>query len=408
MITGKELWSGFCNQIKKIFPKNMCIYPSEMDIDSLKAIQKDKNIKFSNKNEIEETYGNSKISAVKDILKRNYYFLCKPRYWNVDINSNRQLKFNYTEVNTDFSKFIKQNKLKGILKILEKCSRLRNQISAPNSDLETNKDLKGENDELFILENLDDPRVLAGELNKIQTFLNETNELYSTESPNRKQMLKYLLVAMELYKILKQLEFQATLLKRALGDNKEDNNYIIERKRPASFIWKILSLLGLGRHRYQKISDGNGSSEFTLGELFKRSKIYRRMIRAYIDSNDNQKKISSIKRKLFRIKILLNKWVELYASKPTRNDERLHLLKLIYGQIQGILKFTKVKEKTTLVDLNGDPITAISFILNIDGIRQFLLNWRELYLTNRVFHSIKNLNPLDLIKAGLQILDRLP
>lgn len=397
MNIGEKIWSDFCKQIKKIFSRNMCIYPSEMDIDSLKKIQSKKNIDFSNKDEDKNI---TAYENVKDIVGRNYYTLYKPHYWKLKIDESNKISFG-REAGEDFEKYIKKNKLKDVLKILTKFRKFDSAISDPNSNLDNSE----ADDPSFILENLDNPTILAVELNKIKSSLEERNDLIAPEASKSKKRKKYLRVALNLYSTLKQIEFQAKLFESAQGDNKEDNDYIIERERRGGFIWNLLRKIGIGGKHYQEISEKNGSNEFNLGELFKRSKIYRRMIREYIDSDDGNKKMSSIQRKLFRIEVLLTKWVNLYAFQPTRSDERLHLSKTLYDQINNLLKFKEVNIKTKAKDLKGNIIDDKTFPRNLDNIKLFLENWKEIRYTKKINNKLKNFNLSKLINKGLEILD---
>lgn len=402
MTISEKIWSGFCKQIKKIFPKNMCIYPSEMDIESLKKIQKNKNIDFSNGlNNPEDDDDVTPIEILTDIMRRNFFFLCKPTNWNFSVNRDGKIQFTPLEVSTEFEKFIKNKQLNDVLELLEKCKSLRDEISDPNDKIETKKNL----DRRFILENLDDPRVLAMELNKIKTFLQNSEATLSQDANEKNDDPRYLKVAKQLYEILKKIEYQAKLFKGALGDNEEDNDYIIERERTGGFIWKILRWIGIGGDHYQEISDKNGSKEFNLNELFKRSKIYRRMIRAYLDFGDKKLTLNSIKRKLLRIRGLLAKWVELYTTSPSIDDESLTLSRLIYEQIENLTTFSKVNKKAGQKDLNDKQIDETSFISNKGNIKKFLRNWSKLRYTSKYKHSIKNFKLSTLADMGLKVLD---
>ena len=377
---GKRLWVKFVGDVQKIFGnKEIYIYPPKEQIDEIielyKKIKKDPNTE--------------KIEAFQDLLEQNYFSIVNPKVYLISMNDDKHFYCEETIIEkNEISAFLKKKKLKKLLPIVDSINSSKIKIKLNVKDKLCQWD---ENDPDLVY-NLSEPCVLVDGINKLKTKL----ENISLESKKKgKKRLKYWKTAKSLYKGLKELEARAKLLELALGTPTEDNFFVIERKRTGGIWTKILRAVGLVKQdNYQNINEENGSKEFTLSNLFGKSKKYRMMLRAYIDSaniSDSDSTVNSLKRKLFRIQILLKKWIESYTVKPTSVDAQEGGINLMLKtEISKFLKFEKPKSKDQKKYENGEKINCEILAKNKTNIKNFLKDWSHIKLTKTYVHELKN------------------
>ena len=368
-----EIWNKFCEKLKQIFKGKFCVYLSQEDVNELKS-----------------------IDDPAGLLEENYYSLVEPTTWKLKITENNEVSFE--------PKVVKSNKASWCLN-----SKLRKFIKNNKSELTPTGSSEWNTKDSELMYSVNNPKLIESGLKKVKDKIQSMSEKYEkTSEQSSTKTKKILSKATELYESLKKLESHAKILKHSLGDSKEDNDYVIERERPRNFLWRFLGRLGgTEKSNYQEISDDNGSKEFTLNSLFERSKIYRKMLKAYMDyspENVSIKLEQSLIRKSLRILIALKKWFELYTKKPTAINARGKLGELLTTEVNKFLKFSGPKKTAKeYKDLDGNKIDQTSLVNNIGNIYTFLKKWSKLKLTTKYAHKIKNITVKDVALTAYNI-----
>ena len=189
-------------------------------------------------------------------------------------------------------------------------------------------------------------------------------------------------------------------MQKELGNRKKDSDYIIERKAQTSTttsIWRLLA----GDKRYQDVTNAvtkdnpidpsRKKDEYSIQSLVERSKNYRDQMKFYLDSipgTENNKKWNLLNRRMERLKILLQQWIDYFTKKPTTSDARKSILNDLN---KTITKLTNDKEQSSKEIKDQEKLKEqVSKMDNLKEIEDFVKDWSKLKITSKLIHSIKN------------------
>ena len=346
-----DVVGNFIQWFKHKFNKPIFIYPASDDIEKLRS-------------------HDSAEEELKEILEINYNSLINPIEFKITENNN---KFEYsTSANKKKREKILSNKL--LKKILSKIT--------------LKKDTHKYFPQRFSNRNLQFVDVLISKINTMKDHISS----YSENFPNPVDISDYPYVkrAKRLHSSLKKIVKTASLLEKELGPRKQDNDYILERKAnlsTTSSIWEFFC----GNSRYQDVTNADvDKDEYAIKTLISKSKNYRNQLVFYLDNipgAEQNKLWNLLSRRLERLKILLQKWIEYFTVKMKPSDVRNSILNDL-SKI--IVKLTNNDQPSSKDIANKEEVQKMAGDMdNLKEIEDFIKDWSNLKITSKLWHAIK-------------------